>query len=140
MVLVGVMGYYAWVSRSVLVAQDWSKEPIPWQKMGEQLPRDGAIIGLVHDYGNRLKYYGWRTVEGFWPASADFGLSEAAGEQKISGDFKEYFKTQTSGMSYFLVTLFADLDAQPTLKAALAQYPVAQEGDGYVLYDLRISK
>jgi hypothetical protein len=87
-----------------------------------------------------FEYYGWTTVQRFWPSSADVGLGEAAGSPRISGDFSEYFQSQVRGMDYFLVTLFSDLDAQPLLKAALDQYPIAQKGDGYVLFDLRQKK
>jgi hypothetical protein len=135
--MLAVGGYYAWVARSQIVAQNFRTEPIPWQIMGSALPQNGAIIGLTHDYGNRLKYYGWRAVQRIWPSEGDFDLSEAAGTEKIS-DFESYFQDQTAGMDYFLVTLFSDLEAQPALKAMLYDhYPVAMRGDGYILFDLR---
>lgn len=137
----GISGYYTWVARSqVVLNQNYRKEPIPWQIMGEELPDNGAIIGLTHDYGNRLKYYGWRTIMRIWPSQADIQLTEAAGGQRID-DFEPYFRDQTAGMDYFLVTLFGDLEAQPLLKETLySKYPIAQEGDGYVLFDLRNPK
>jgi hypothetical protein len=140
-VLLAITGYYGWVARSqVVLTAHYNKEPIPWQKMGQELPRDGDIIGLTHDYGNRLKYYGWRTIKQLWPAQGDLELSAAAGADRI-GDFAPYFEQQTAGMSYFLVTLFGDLDAQPQLKAMLYDhYPIYQQGDGYVLFDLRHPK
>jgi hypothetical protein len=105
--------------------------------MGRELPQNGAIIGLTHDYGNRLKYYGWRAIQRIWPSEGDFDLSEAAGGQKID-EFGSFFRDQTKGMDYFLVTLFGDLEAQPSLKAMLYDhYPIAMQGDGYVLFDLR---
>lgn len=138
--LLGIGGYYAWVARSQIVAQNNRSEPVPWQIMGKALPQNGAIIGLTHDYGNRLKYYGWRAVQRIWPSQGDFELSAAAGGERI-GEFEPFFREQTDGMDYFLVTLFSDLDAQPTLKALLYdQYPVLMKGDGYVLFDLRHPK
>jgi hypothetical protein len=139
--LLAIAGYYAWVARSQVVATaSYSKEPIPWQRMGQDLPDNGKIIALTHDYGNRLKYYGWRMISQLWPAHGDLDLSAAAGMDRI-GDFGPYFKEQTAGMDYFLVTLFADLDAQPELKATLYDhYPISRQGDGYVLFDLRHPK
>lgn len=133
-----VAGYYAYVGRSeVLSTHYYQTEPYPWEKMAAELPTDGTIIGLTHDYGNRLKYYGWRMVNRLWPAQGDLDLSAAAGVNKI-GDFPSYFKSQTEGMDYFLVTLFGDLEAQPNLKAMLYDhYPIARQGDGYILFDLR---
>jgi len=138
--LLGIGGYYAWVARSQIVAQNFRSEPIPWQIMGRELPPNGTIIGLTHDYGNRLKYYGWRAVQRIWPSESDLELSEAAGGDRI-GEFASYFRDQTQGMDYFLVTLFGDLDAQPALKSMLYDhYPIFMKGDGYVLFDLRHPK
>jgi hypothetical protein len=136
-VFLGVTGYYAYAARSTILATHYESEPYPWQQMGQKLPRDGSIIALTHDYGDRLKYYGWRTVNQLWPSQGDLDLSAAAGETKIA-NFDQYFKDQTHGMDYFLVTLFGDLNAQPDLKSMLYDhYPIAQQGDGYVLFDLR---
>lgn len=133
----GILGYYAYVGRSVLVAVDYRKEPIPWQRMGQEIPRDGNIIALTHDYGNRLKYYSLRMPFRLWPSGADLSLSAAAGSDKI-GDFEQFFQQQISGMDYFLVTLFGDLEGQPLLKEKLENnYPVIAQGDGYVVFDLR---
>jgi hypothetical protein len=139
LLMVAVVGYYAWVSRSVLYVQNYRNEPIPWQKMAKELPDDGAIIALTHDYGNRLKYYGWRTVNALWASGADMELAEAAGGEKYT-DFETYFTEQTRGMSYFLVTLFSDLEGQPELKDRLYSYPIAAQGDGFILFDLRQSQ
>lgn len=141
LIVLVIGGYYAWVARSqVAVTENYRTEPIPWQIMGRQLPQNGTMIGLTHDYGNRLKYYGWRSVQRIWPSQGDFELSKAAGQEKID-DFDSYFRDQTAGMDYFLVTLFADFDSQPQLKQLLSErYPVAQQGDGYVLFDLRNPK
>ncbi len=136
-VILGIGGYYAWVARSQVVVGANRSEPVPWQIMGQKIPQNGAIVGLTHDYGNRLKYYGWRTVQRIWPSQGDFDLSEAAGSVKID-DFDSFFREQTDGMDYFLVTLFADLDAQPALKSMLYDhYPILVQGDGFVLFDLR---
>jgi len=136
----GILGYYAYVGRSVLLAVNYRNEPIPWVRMGAELPCDGSIIALTQDYGNRLKYYSLRIPQRLWPSGADLQLAQAAGAERIA-DFQAFFREQTEGMDYFLVNLFGDLEAQPLLKAELSEhYPVAAEGDGYILYDLRQRK
>lgn len=134
-------GYYAYVARSQLAATNYASEPYPWQQMGKALPNNGAIIALTHDYGNRLKYFGWRSITRIWPSQGDLDLSAAAAEAsgtRSRTDFESYFRAQTEGMDYFLVTLFADFNAQPDLKAMLNDhYPVVGQGDGYILFDLR---
>ena len=56
-------------------------------------------------------------------------------------DFNVFFKSQTQGMRYFLVTLFGELDSQPDLKNMLYEhYPVVKQGNGYVLFDLTREK
>lgn len=137
---VGIAGYYAWVARSQVVVTNNQAEPAAWQRMGNELPRDGAIIAITHDYGNRLKYYGWRGVNKLWPTLADQQLTAAAnaGSLVSQADFAQFFQQETAGMDFFLVTLFADLEAQPDLKNMLYNhYPLVQQGDGYVLFDLR---
>jgi len=140
LVFLVISGYYTWVSRSQFYGRDYRLEPVPWKQMGADLPNDGDIIALTHDYGNRLKYYGWRMVNRMWPGSGDLSLSEAAGSDRI-GNFEAYFQDQTAGMEYFLVTLFGDLNAQPELKSELYDhYDIYAQGDGYVLFDLRQRK
>jgi hypothetical protein len=77
-----------------------------------------------------LMLWGWRKIS-LWPLST--GLSEARGGNQDNADFASL----TEGKEYFLVTAFGQLDKQPHLKEILAQYPIAAEGDGFVLYDLR---
>jgi hypothetical protein len=129
--VLAVIGYQAWAARSVLMAEDFRHEPAFWQGVGEVIPADADVIGLTQDYGFRLMLWGWRKVS-LWPLSTD--LSEVqGGSLDAEGDFADL----TNGKEYFLVTAFGQLEKQPDLKAILDQYPIADEGDGYVLYDLR---
>lgn len=138
-VLVGSCGYCLYVGRSVLIARSYANEPIAWKKIGDAIPADGKIIALTSEYGNRLMYYGWRGIAGYWPDSGDLRLFSLAGSGPT--DFASYFKDKINGMDYFLVTMFSEFDAQPDLKDELTKnYPVLSEGDGYVLYDLRTGK
>ncbi len=126
-----VIGYHAYVARSVLVAESFRHEPAYWNEVGNVIPTDGKVIALTHDYGYRLMMYGWRKVN-LWPLAT--GLSEVRNPGKNNA---EEFEELTAGMDYFLVTAFGQLDKQPDLKTILETYPVVDEGDGYVLYDLR---
>ncbi|MEK6752216.1 MAG: glycosyltransferase family 39 protein, partial [Chloroflexota bacterium] len=129
--IVAVIGYQAYVARSVLIAEDFHHEPAFWSEVGEAIPSDGNMIALTQDYGYRLMLYGWRRVS-LWPLAT--GLSEARNPDKNNA---EQFAELTDGMDYFLVTAFGQLDKQPDLKKILEHYPIAAQGDGFVLYDLR---
>jgi hypothetical protein len=128
--IVAVIGYQSWVARSVLVAEDFRHEPAFWQQVGDVIPADADVIALTQDYGYRLMLFGWRKVS-LWPLSTD--LSEARGGNQGGDDFAGL----TEDKQYFLVTAFGQLDKQPDLKKSLAHYPIAAQGDGYVLYDLQ---
>jgi len=129
LLMIAVIGYQAWVARSVLAAEDFHHEPAFWQAVGDAIPADADTIGLTQDYGFRLMLWGWRKVS-LWPLST--GLSEARGGQDVND-----FAAITAGKEYFLVTAFGQLEKQPDLKVVLEQYPIAVQGDGYVLYDLQ---
>jgi len=107
--------------------------------MGEELPRDGQIIALTHDYGYRISYFGWRQVQ-IWPTTdeQDMLAQRVSGNSGSDEEFEQQFVTKIQGMDYFLVTRFDDLEAQPLLKAYLYDhYPITATGDGYMLFDLR---
>jgi hypothetical protein len=132
-------GYCLFVGRSVLIARSYANEPIAWQKIGAAIPADGKLIALTSEYGNRLMYYGWRGIAGYWPDSGDLKLFSMAGSGPM--EFESYFAEKTAGMDYFLITMFSEYGAQPELKNKLEfNYPVLGEGDGYLLFDLRHPK
>lgn len=127
---VAVIGFQAYISRSVLLTEDFRHEPAYWQAVGEAVPADADVIALAQDYGYRLMYYGWRRVD-LWPLAS--GLAELRGN-KLNAE--KIFAESAADKDYFLVTLFSQLDKQPDLKKILDGYPIAAEGDGFVLYDL----
>ncbi|MBK9779793.1 MAG: glycosyltransferase family 39 protein [Anaerolineales bacterium] len=129
--VVVVIGYQAYAARSVLVAEDFKHEPAFWSEVGDAFPTDAHVIALTQDYGYRLMMYGWRKVD-LWPLATE--LSATRNPDK---DNAAQFDELTAGMDYFLVTAFGQLDKQPGLKKILDTYPIAIQGDGYVLYDLR---
>jgi hypothetical protein len=134
-ICLAAMAYPAWTARSALLGKDYRNEPGAWINMGRELPDDGKIIALTHDYGWRLQYWGYKPVA-LWPYTSDFDLHIARGGN-LAEELDSFFKQRTSGYDYFLVTAYGQLDAQPQLKKLLATYPIAQRGDGYILYDLR---
>ena len=131
---VAVVGYESWVARSVLVAEDFRNEPAYWQTVGDAIPADAKVIALTQDYGYRLMYFGWRKVS-LWPLAS--GLAELRGN---SINAEKSFAELAADKDYFLVTAFNQLNQQPDLKKILSGYPIAAQGDGFVLYDLRNAK
>lgn len=129
--VVALIGYQAYVARSVLVAESFRHEPAFWNDVGNAFPSDAKVIALTQDYGYRLMMYGWRKVD-LWPLATE--LSATRNPDK---DNAAQFDELTEGMDYFLVTAFGQLEKQPGLKKILDTYPIAIEGDGYILYDLR---
>ena len=133
-VMLLAVAYPSWLTYTGFIGENYRNEPIAWQKMGATLPV-GDYVGLTHDYGMRIAYFGWRMVR-FWPANNDFAML-AQRNKGYKENFEKLFEKKTSGMDYFLVTLKGELQAQPLLKARLYDnYPYTQ-GDGYILFDLR---
>lgn len=126
-----LVGYQAWAARSILLAEDFRHEPVFWSQVSESIPRETNVIALTQDYGYRLMYYGWRKVS-LWPLSTELSQVRSGGKDAAAG-----FADLTAGKDYFLVTAFGQLDKQPELKDILKGYPIAAQGDGFVLYDLK---
>jgi len=128
--MIAVIGYHAWVARSVLVAEDFRNEPKVWENIAAAIPENTNVIALTQDYGYRLMYFGWRKVS-LWPLDTDLAQIKNANR-----DTAAQFDEITAGNDYFLVTAFGQLNQQPALKKILDQYPIVGQGDGFVLYDL----
>jgi hypothetical protein len=135
LVLFSSLFFNAWIARSDMLGVSYRDVPPYWERVGAAIPSDGETIGLVQDYGNLLTYYGWRRVE-LWPVTGDLYLAGLRGN--TSADFETFFLDRTTGMNYFLVTAFNQLEQQPMLADYLdAHYPVYSQGDGYIIYDLQ---
>ncbi|HEX9013099.1 MAG TPA: hypothetical protein VF813_06275, partial [Anaerolineaceae bacterium] len=127
----------AWDVRVTLKRDNYRNEPVYWQKLGEKLRGLGSIVALTHDYGYRIEYWGWLPVQN-WMTSGDFNVRMMAG---ATFDERKLFSEATQGKDYFLVTLLGELDHQPVLKDILYNhYTLADQGDGYVLFDLHKPK
>ena len=131
MLVVVAIGYESWAARSALVAENFSDAPGYWRSVGAAIPAGAEVIGLTQDYGYDLMYWGWRRVD-LWPFATDLSTVRSGGK-----DPAEQFDEYTMGEDYFLVTAFGQLEHQPNLKKILAGYPVAAQGDGFVLYSLK---
>lgn len=134
-VLVFSVGYSAWIGRSILVGKNYRSEAIAWQKMGQAFPKEGDLIGITHEQGYRIAYYGMRHVTP-WPYT--YADEQAlAGSADPQAEFDALFESATSGQDYFVVTLMNDFDHQTMLKDYLySHYLVYAEGDGYLIFDL----
>ena len=131
------LAYPAWTNRVVLVSTDYRDEIKGWKKMGKELPKDARLIGITHDYGTRLMYYG-KVAVALWPYVTDQEMHVLAGGNADMNDpaWAEEFKSRTAGYDYFIVTVMGELDVQPVLKEVLYNQFSYQEGDGYILFDL----
>lgn len=124
----------AWDVRVTLKRNDYRGEAVLWQKLGERLGPGAAVVGLTHDYGLRLSYWGW-VMPANWLTSGDFNYRALAGQ---TFDMEQLFAEQTAGKDYFVVTLFDELERQPELKSLLYnRYPVLDETGDYIIFDLR---
>jgi hypothetical protein len=123
-----------WDVRNRMKAVDYRPEAGMWAEIGEQFDDRARIVALTQDYGSRLEYWGWQGSV-HWPHLGDVGYTNIR-----SGvfSFDELFNRYVSKMSYFLVTDLEEFDRQPQLKERLFNfYPVAAEGDGYLIFDLK---
>jgi 4-amino-4-deoxy-L-arabinose transferase-like glycosyltransferase len=134
LILIFAAGFQLWDTRVELARRDYHEEIKGWERMGRELPKDGEIIALTHSYGFRLKYYGWiETI--IWPNVSDIEMGQLAGGGDF--DYPREFEDRTRGVDYFLVTNFAELESQSSLKEILYRIdPDPFKGDGYRLFRL----
>ena len=122
-----------WTSHNLLKSVDYRPEAAYWSQIGETV-RDFRVVALTQDYGSRLAYWGWANAA-IWPDSTDieYHTDLRGGSQT----FAKQFEKLAANKQLFLVTELADLKLQPELQAKLSQFAIYQQGDGYVIYDLR---
>lgn len=133
-VILVALVYSAWNSRVTLLVQDYTQEPAGWQAIAAELPIDGKIIAISHDYGHRLRYYGWVSA-GTWPSTSELNLTLMRGGNL--DDFSSMFARLTAGYDYFLITLPDELNTQSELETMLYDnYPLLTDSTDYLLFDL----
>jgi len=131
-ILFGI-GSEMWNVRVELVRDDFRAEPQFWAALGDKLGHTTSVLGLTQDYGNRLAYWGWQTIDE-WPTTGDQNLRELAGKAKT---FDEIFAERTEGKQYFVITHFKQFDSQPDLKEKLfSTYPIVEQTSEYIIFDL----
>jgi len=125
-----------WNGIDSVLEQDYRGEPPGWAELGNALPKNGAYIALTQEYGFRLMYYAW-TNAALWPYQADLRFAELRGDAD-DRPFEQVFGDRTAEARYFLITHFGEFERQPELKRKLERsFPVAAEGGGFIVYDLR---
>lgn len=123
-----------WDVRNQMKAVDYRPEAAMWAEIGEHIGDKASVIALTQNYGSSLEYWGWRSSDA-WPFVGDAGYVNVRGGLL---SFDELFDRRATKMTYFLVTDFDELDRQPALKERLLSvYPVAFEGDGYLIFDMQ---
>lgn len=121
-------------ARTEMLASDYRYEITYWKRLGDTIGRNTKVIALTHDYGYRLEYWGY-IRPAIWQTTGDITVANLAGQQQ--SPFMQEFTAATSGYDTFLVTLIDDFNSQNELHDYLfAHYPV-EEGEGYLIFDLR---
>ncbi len=134
-ILFSAIALKAWDVRLDLAREDFRHEPAHWANIGDVLDHNPSVVGLVHDYGNRLTYYGWVTPK-IWPPLGQQNIRTLQGKPAI--EVKEWFDERAGNKDFFLVTMKNQFEKQPELKKLLEDnFPIYAEGDGYLIYDLR---
>ena len=135
-VVLGCM-FSLWQARAELKRTDYRQEPQRWRLLAEKMGwMEAAPIGLFNDYGARLLYWGYIVPEAY-PSRGDLKLSQLAGRTLSPEDIA----SRIAGKNYFIVTDFDEFEHQPELRQFLYDnYPVFQQDDGYLIFDLRHPK
>ncbi len=127
----------AWDIRVQLKKDDYRHEAGIWQSLGLELGPQAKVVGLTHDYGFRLYYWGW-VKSTHWMSSGDFNYRQLAG---MTFDTKQLFEEITRGKDYFVITLFGEFESQPELKSLLTNHnQVYKDGGDYLIFNLKERK
>ncbi|HQA27874.1 MAG TPA: glycosyltransferase family 39 protein [Brevefilum fermentans] len=127
------MAFNFWDARMSLKHARYHDQPGFYAVLGEKL-RDYSVISITPDYGYRLAYWGWKPTQN-WMSMGDFVMREMAG---MDLDKNALFAEALEGRELFLVTDFAEFDRQADVKEILLEnYPIFEEGDGFLIFLLR---
>ncbi len=128
--LLGVAGGYYIFSKD-----DYRHEPGYYQKVASFVNPEDKIIGLSQDYGYRLSYFGWLSVQP-WKGTEDLRYIELR-DSKVD-PFSKRFSESIIDYDYFVVTRMKEFRRQSQLFDELyGHYSVLKEGGGYVIFNLR---
>lgn len=139
-VIVVALGYTVFLSRKQVMAEDYRQEPARWQELAQLIP-GWKVVGLTEDYNMRLYYYGSKPARQY-PYSFDQNMMRLSGQDfDVTAENLEYFQRNVGDSEFFVVTMFDELEKQPYLKKILyEQYAIFAQGEGYIVFDLRIPK
>jgi hypothetical protein len=130
------MAFNFWDARMTLKHANYRDQPGFYAGLGEKL-RDYSVVSITPDYGYRLDYWGWKPTIN-WMSVGDFVMRELAG---MDLDKRAIFAESVEGRDLFLVTNFPEFDRQPDVKEILFDtYPIYEQGEGYLIFDLREMK
>jgi len=130
------MAYNFWDARMTLKHSNYADQPGFYETLGTEL-RDFTLVSITPDYGYRLGYWGWKQSIN-WKSVGDFTMREMAG---MLVDREAEFEKAIDGSDLFLVTDFDEFNQQPEVKQFLVEtYPIFDEGEGYLIFDLRNSR
>jgi len=130
------MGSNLYTAKETLESADFRQVPDTYESLGEKL-RDYSVISMTPDYGYRLVYWGWKSTKN-WLSQGDFILRELAGQEI---DQKALFENEIQTADLFLVTNFSEFNRQSMVKKILTEnYPVFEENEKFIIFDLRNSK
>ncbi|MGD8456180.1 MAG: glycosyltransferase family 39 protein [Anaerolineales bacterium] len=91
-----------------------------------------STLALTDDYEASLRFYGFLTSR-HWPTRGEMETTQAP--------FDELWDRKTMGVHFFVVLDLAEFDKQTELKERLFEsYSIYEQGEGYILFDLRIGK
>ena len=133
-VLLLSIGLCALKARNDLLEASYHHEAAYWERLGDKIGMNKAVIALTHDYGYRISYWGFINPK-LWLTSGDQLVYELSGA--TNPEFEILFKQETDGKDYFLVTLIKDFEAQPELHDYLLTNYSFEQGDRYYLFDLK---
>jgi hypothetical protein len=122
-----------WDVRNEMKAVDYRPQAAMWAEIGEKVDHQKNVVALTQDYGSRLQYWGFTTVETWYTSGDEYYLEVRGGRRSFEKTFEEVMKRR----DYFLVTDFDELKLQPELKERLSMYQIFAEGEGYIIYNLR---
>jgi hypothetical protein len=132
--ILSFMALKAWDVRVMLKRTGYRSEPAFWANLGEELGRDARVTGLMTDYGYRLAYWGWLTVEP-WLQTTDINVRELAGAEI---DLQHELDRRLEESDFFVVTQFGEYNNQPILKDYLEEnYPLIIDRENVIVFDLR---
>lgn len=104
------------------------------QEVGAALAPGSRAVMLAPFYGYLLHFYAGMSGPS-WPYAVDLRYERLQGMHPMQVQ-ERLRDLEKGGTQYFVVTDLAELDRQPSLKAALGHLPLHGEGKGWRIYDL----